>query len=173
MAWSATARGSAAICSSSRRSSPSAARRTGEPHVDRSALTGRSRPMTRGPGDEVSSGTVNAGAPLLVATATAEHSTYAGIVRLVEEAQSSKAPFVRLADRYALLFVPLTLAIAGAAWLISGEPERSLAVLVVATPCPLLLAAPIAIVAGISRAAKRAGSSSRAGARSRPSPAPA
>ena len=90
-----------------------------------------------------------------MATATAEHSTYAGIVRLVEEAQSSKAPFVRLADRYALLFVPLTLVIAGYAWVTSGDPVRALSVLVVATPCPLLLAAPIAIVAGISRSAKR------------------
>ena len=83
--------------------------------LDESALTGESRLATRGAGDPVSSGTVNAGAPFgLVATATAEHSTYAGIVRLVQEAQSSKAPFVRLADRYALLFVPLTLVIA--AW---------------------------------------------------------
>ena len=129
----------------------------GEPAVlDESALTGEARLATRGPGDAVSSGTVNAGSPFtLVATATAEHSTYAGIVRLVEEAQSSKAPFVRLADRYALLFVPLSLGIAAVAWLASGQPERALAVLVVATPCPLLLAAPIAIVAGISRAAKR------------------
>lgn len=124
--------------------------------LDESALTGESRLMTREAGDQVSSGTVNAGAPFnLVATATAERSTYAGIVRLVEEAQSSKAPFVRLADRYALLFVPLTLVIAGLAWLLSGDPVRALAVLVVATPCPLLLAAPIAIVAGISRSARR------------------
>ncbi len=124
--------------------------------LDESALTGESRLATRVQGDEVASGTVNAGTPfVLVATATAEHSTYAGIVRLVEEAQSSKAPFVRLADRYALLFVPLTLVIAGLAWLVSGQPERALAVLVVATPCPLLLAAPIAIVAGISRSARR------------------
>jgi heavy metal translocating P-type ATPase len=124
--------------------------------LDESALTGEARLVTREAGDPVSSGTVNAGAPFdLVATATAEHSTYAGIVRLVEEAQSSKAPFVRLADRYALLFVPLTLLIAGIAWAASGSPVRALAVLVVATPCPLLLAAPIAIVAGISRSAKR------------------
>ena len=121
-----------------------------------SALTGESRLATRDEGDEVASGTVNAGMPFeLVATATAEHSTYAAIVRLVEEAQASKAPFVRLADQYALLFVPLALAIAGLAWLASGQPERALAVLVVATPCPLLLAAPIAIVAGISRSARR------------------
>ncbi len=130
---------------------------SGDPAVlDESALTGESRLATRGAGDAVASGTVNAGTPFdLVATATAEHSTYAGIVRLVEEAQSSKAPFVRLADRYALLFVPLSLVVAGLAWLGSGQPERALAVLVVATPCPLLLAAPIAIVAGISRSARR------------------
>ncbi len=124
--------------------------------LDESALTGESRLATREAGDPVSSGTVNAGMPFdLVATATAERSTYAGIVRLVQEAQSSKAPFVRIADRYALLFVPLTLVISGLAWLVSGDPVRALAVLVVATPCPLLLAAPIAIVAGISRSARR------------------
>ncbi len=129
----------------------------GEPAVlDESALTGESRLVTREAGDRVSSGTVNAGAPFdLQATSTAEDSTYAGIVRLVQAAQTSKAPFVRLADRYAVLFVPLALAIAGIAWAISGDPVRALAVLVVATPCPLLLAAPIAIVSGISRAAKR------------------
>ena len=129
----------------------------GDPAVlDESALTGESRLATREAGDPVSSGTVNAGAPFdLLATATAEHSTYAGIVRLVREAQTSKAPFVRMADRYAILFVPLTLVLAGIAWLVSGDPVRALAVLVVATPCPLLLAAPIAIVSGISRSAKR------------------
>ena len=124
--------------------------------LDEAALTGESRLATRQAGDPVSSGTVNAGAPFdLIATSTAERSAYAGIVRLVQEAQSSKAPFVRLADRYALLFVPLTLGIAGVAWLLSNDPVRALAVLVVATPCPLLLAAPIAIVAGISRCARR------------------
>ena len=124
--------------------------------LDESALTGEARLAVREAHDSVSSGTVNAGAPFdLIATATAERSTYAGIVRLVEEAQSSKAPFVRLADRYALVFVPLTLVIAGFAWAVSGDPVRALAVIVVATPCPLLLAAPIAIVAGISRSAKR------------------
>jgi heavy metal translocating P-type ATPase len=130
---------------------------TGVPAVlDESALTGEPRLATRQPGDPVSSGTLNAGAPFdLVASATAERSTYAGIVRLVEEAQSSKAPFVRVADRYALLFVPLALGLAALAWILSGDPVRALAVLVVATPCPLLLAVPIAIVAGISRAARR------------------
>ena len=110
----------------------------GDPAVlDESALTGESRLATREAGDPVSSGTVNAGAPFdLLATATAEHSTYAGIVRLVKEAQTSKAPFVRMADRYAILFVPLTLVVAGVAWAISGDPVRALAVLVVATPVP-------------------------------------
>ena len=124
--------------------------------LDEAALTGEARPVTRAEGDQVNSGTLNAGGPFdLRAIAAAEQSTYAGIVRLVREAEGSKAPFVRLADRYALLFVPLTLAVAGFAWLISGDPVRALAVVVVATPCPLLLAAPIAIVAGLSRAARR------------------
>jgi heavy metal translocating P-type ATPase len=124
--------------------------------LDESALTGEARLATRPFGDPVNSGVVNAGAPFdLLATATADRSTYAGIVRLVEAAQSSKAPFVRLADRYALLFVPLALGVAGIAGILSGDPVRALAVLVVATPCPLLLAAPIAIVAGISRCARR------------------
>ncbi len=124
--------------------------------LDESALTGESRLITREDGDTVASGVVNGGGPFdLVAIATADASTYAGIVRLVEAASVAKAPFVRLADRYALIFVPLTLGLAGLAWIVSGDPTRALAVLVVATPCPLLLAAPIAIVAGISRAARR------------------
>jgi heavy metal translocating P-type ATPase len=124
--------------------------------LDESALTGESRPVERSKGEALRSGAVNAGASLaLRATATAEESTYAGIVRLIEEAERQKAPFVRLADRYALVFVPVTLAIAAAAWILTGDPVRALAVLVVATPCPLILAVPIAIVAGISRAARR------------------
>ena len=124
--------------------------------LDESALTGEARPVVRGPGDRVASGVVNSGPPFeMTATATAAASTYAGIVRLAEEAQRSKAPFVRLADRYALVFLPATFAIAAAAWILSGDPVRGLAVLVVATPCPLILAAPVAIVSGISRAASR------------------
>ena len=124
--------------------------------LDESALTGESRPVERDAGDGVRSGAVNAGPAFdLRAIATAEGSTYAGIVRLVAEASEQKAPFVRLADRYALLFIPVTLVIAGGAWLLTGDPVRALAVLVVATPCPLILAAPIAIVAGISQAARR------------------
>ena len=124
--------------------------------LDESAITGESRPVQRQAGEHVTSGVVNAGGPFdMHALGTAEESTYAGIVRLVREASASKARFVRLADRYAMLFLPLTLAIAGLAWAISGSPVRALAVLVVATPCPLILAAPVAIVAGISRAASR------------------
>ncbi len=76
-------------------------------------------------------------------------------MRLAEAARQSRAPFVRLADRYALAFIPLTLLIAALAWWASGDPQRVLAVLVVATPCPLILAVPIAVLSGISRAARR------------------
>ena len=124
--------------------------------LDESALTGESLPAEHVRGDRIRSGVVNTGVPFDIrAIATAEASTYAGIVKLVREAQASKAPFVRLADRYALWFLPLTLVTAAGAWLISGNPLRALAVLVVATPCPLILAAPVAVVAGISRAAHR------------------
>ena len=123
--------------------------------IDASTLTGEARPVERSAGDRVDSGTVNVGAAFRMrATARASESTYTGIVRLVEAAQQSKAPAARLADRYALAFIPLTILVAGAAWVLSGEPVRALAVLVVATPCPLLLAVPIAIVAGVSRAAR-------------------
>ncbi len=123
---------------------------------DESALTGESRPVERLQGDMVRSGAVNASAAVdLRATATAAESTYAGIVRLVQEAEAQKAPSVRLADRYAVIFIPVTLTIAAVAWIASGDPVRALSVLVVATPCPLILAVPIAVVAGISRAARR------------------
>jgi heavy metal translocating P-type ATPase len=123
---------------------------------DESALTGESRPVERGEHERVASGAINAGMPVrLRAVATEADSTYAGIVRLVRQAAADRAPFARLADRYALAFVPLTLAVAGAAWAVSADPVRALAVLVVATPCPLILAAPIALVGGVSRAARR------------------
>jgi heavy metal translocating P-type ATPase len=128
----------------------------GDAVLDESALTGESRPVERPRGELVRSGAVNAGPAFdLHATATAADSTYAGIVRLVEAAEKEKAPAVRLADRYAMWFIPITIVIAAAAWVATGDPVRALTVLVVATPCPLILAVPIAIVAGISRSAKR------------------
>ena len=123
--------------------------------VDESALTGEPLPVEQQPGGTVRSGAVNAGAPFdLLATAPASESTYAGLVRLVEQAQAASAPFVRLADRLAVVFVPVTLLLAGGAWALSGDPVRAVAVLVVATPCPLLLAAPIAYISGLARATR-------------------
>jgi heavy metal translocating P-type ATPase len=123
--------------------------------LDESALTGEARPAERIRGDQVRSGVVNAGGPFdLRASDTAARSTYAGIVRLVSEAENSQAPFVRAADRYAMWFLPLTLAVAAVAWA-AGGAGRAVAVLVVATPCPLILAAPVALVSGLSAAARR------------------
>ncbi|KAA9375515.1 heavy metal translocating P-type ATPase [Microbispora cellulosiformans] len=129
---------------------------TGPAMLDESALTGESALVERGAGEAVRSGVVNAGAAVdIEATATAEDSTYAQIVRLAEQAGAQRAPVVRLAERYAAWFLPLSLGVAGAAWWLSGSAVRAVAVLVVATPCPLLLAAPVAIVSGLSRAARR------------------
>jgi heavy metal translocating P-type ATPase len=101
------------------------------------------------------SGSTNAGEAFdLEATREARDSTYAGIVRLVETAQRSKAPMSRLADRWSLGFLGVTVGIAFAAWWFTGDPIRAVAVLVVATPCPLILAVPVALVAGLSRAAR-------------------
>lgn len=123
--------------------------------LDESVLTGESLSVGRPAGDTVRSGVVNAGGAFeLRATATEQDSTYAGIVRLARQAGAESAPVVRLADRYAAWFLPLTLAVAGTAWLLSGSAVRAVAVLVVATPCPLLLAAPVAIVSGLSRASR-------------------
>ncbi len=122
---------------------------------DESALTGEPAPVDRPAGDEVRSGVVNAAGPVeMLVTTTWAESTYSGVLRLVEQAKASSAPFVRMADRIALAFVPFTLLLAGGAWLVTGDPVRAVAVLVVATPCPLLLAAPIAIMSGLSRAAR-------------------
>ncbi len=122
--------------------------------VDTSALTGESLPVRLLRGAEALSGATNAGEPFnLTATRFATDSTYAGIVRLVEEAQRSKAPMARLADRWSLGFLAVTVTIAFAAWWFTGDPIRAVAVLVVATPCPLILAVPVALVAGLSRAA--------------------
>ena len=124
--------------------------------VDESALTGETALVERVMGDPIRSGGVNAGGALrLRSTATADASTYAGIVRLVQQAQKSRAPLVRVADRFALWFVPLTIAMAVLSGILARDPVRAVAVLVVATPCPLILAAPIALVGGMSRAARR------------------
>ncbi|ADP71263.1 heavy metal translocating P-type ATPase [Rhodomicrobium vannielii ATCC 17100] len=124
--------------------------------LDESALTGEPIPVIRSAGEGVRSGAVNAGETFeMRTTATAVESTYAGIVRLVTAAQTAKAPFIRMADRYALLLLPVTLVLAGGAWLVSGDALRGLAVLVASTPCPLILAAPVAFIAGVSRAAKQ------------------
>jgi heavy metal translocating P-type ATPase len=125
--------------------------------LDEAALTGEAVPVEHREGERVRSGAVNAARnPFKIrAVALARDSTYAGIVRLVEQAQASKAPLIRLADQYSLWFLPVTIVTALSAWLLSGQPVRALAVLVVATPCPLILAAPVAIVSGISAAARR------------------
>lgn len=124
--------------------------------VDESALTGESLPIDYVRGGLLRSGTTNAGDAfeMRISRRSAD-SAYSSLVRLVEEAERNRAPFVRMADRYAAFLLPFTLLVGGGAWLISGESIRLLAVLVVATPCPLILAAPIAFIAGISRAASR------------------
>ena len=124
--------------------------------IDASTVTGEPLPVDAARGETVRSGTVNAGAPFeLRAARAARDSSYAALVALVEEAARERPPFTRMADRYAMIFLPVTLGLAGAAWALSGDEIRALAVLVVATPCPLILAAPIALVAGLSRAANR------------------
>lgn len=123
--------------------------------LDESALTGEPLPVESAEGEEISSGVLNAGPPFtLRATTTAAESTYAGIVRLVRQAQADSAPGVRLANRWAITFVPIAISMSAITYLITGESSRAIAILVAATPCPLILAVPIAIVAGLSRAAK-------------------
>lgn len=123
--------------------------------LDQSALTGESMPVRLSRGQDVMSGSTNSGEAFdLRVTRRASESTYAGIVRLVEAAQASKAPMARLADRYSLLFLLITVILAVSAWWFTGDPIRAVAVLVVATPCPLILAVPVALVAGLSRAAQ-------------------
>ena len=126
-----------------------------EASFDESSLTGESLPVTRSAGDSVMSGSVNGShAVRIQATATTEDSQYQRIVALVREASESKAPVVRLADRFAVPFTAVSLVIAGAAWIISGDPVRFAEVLVLATPCPLLIAAPVAFMGGMSRSAR-------------------
>jgi heavy metal translocating P-type ATPase len=124
--------------------------------IDESAVTGEPIPVEKTHGSAVLSGSLNAGETFeLTVTAPAGESTYAGIVRMVTAAQTAKAPFVRMADRFALILLPVTIVFAFLAWRISGDLTRSLAVLVAATPCPLILAAPVAFIAGVAQAARR------------------
>ncbi|MEV8272356.1 heavy metal translocating P-type ATPase [Microbacterium sp. NPDC077184] len=123
--------------------------------MDESSLTGESMPVPRTAGEEVLSGSVNGSAAIRVrALRRSADSQYQQIVALVREAQESRAPVVRLADRFAIPFTAVSLVIAGAAWGISGDPTRFAEVLVLATPCPLLIAAPVAFLGGLSRAAR-------------------
>lgn len=129
--------------------------RSGTTDVDESSITGESVPVEKAIGDELLSGSVNGQSAVeVVATATAADSQYQQIVALVAEAAASKAPVVRLADRYAVPFTVFSLALAGVAWWLSGDPVRFAEVLVLATPCPLLIAAPVAFIGGMSRAAR-------------------
>ncbi len=128
----------------------------GVSHVDTSRLTGEPMPQRVSAGATLQSGSINKeGALRMRAVRRAEESQYARIVDLVRSAQASKSPMQRTADRWAVWFTPLTLLLCGLAWLISHDWTRVLAVLVVATPCPLILAAPVAIIGGINRAARR------------------
>ena len=128
----------------------------GSSSLDTSRITGEPVPERVGVGAAVRSGVVNLQSPLVLrVTAAASASLYAQIVELVRTAQSEKSPIQRLADRWAVWFTPITLVACVVAWWLSGDPERVLAVLVVATPCPLLLATPVAVIGGINRAARR------------------
>ena len=128
---------------------------SGESSVDVSRITGESVPIHASAGTLLLSGSINGNSRLVLrATARAAESQYARIVELVRSAQASKAPLQRLADRYAVWFTPLTLLVCAATWLLSHDWSRVLAVLVVATPCPLILATPVAMVGGISHAAR-------------------
>ena len=123
--------------------------------LDESALSGEPLPVRHGAGAAVRSGATNAGDGItLLAARPAAESTYAAILRLVEGAAAAKPPMARLAERWSIAFLLATLVLAGGAWALSGEATRALAVLVVATPCPLLLAVPVALVAGMNRAAR-------------------
>lgn len=120
---------------------------------DESSLTGESLPTTKRVGDQILSGSVNLeGAITAKARASAQDSQYQQIIKLVRSAAASQAPFVRLADRYSIPFTIAAYAIALAVWVVSGHAIRFLEVIIVATPCPLLLAAPIALISGMSRA---------------------
>lgn len=123
---------------------------------DESALTGEPLPLFRLAGTPIDSGVINSGKEVeLVATNTSENSTYSNLIRLVAQAQASSAAGVRIANKWAVRFVPFAIGLAGTAWLVSGQVSNAVAVIVAATPCPLILAVPVAIIAGMSKAASR------------------
>ncbi|MFA5003689.1 MAG: heavy metal translocating P-type ATPase [Candidatus Saccharimonadales bacterium] len=127
----------------------------GQATFDESSLTGESLPERKSHGDTILSGSVNLDGTITArALRPAADSQYEQIVKLVKAAANSKAPFVRLADRYAIPFTIVSFGIGIGVWVLSGQAIRFLEVLVVATPCPLILAAPIAIISGMSRASK-------------------
>lgn len=122
--------------------------------TDESSLTGEPYAIDKIQGDQIRSGTINVGNPIVLkVTKEAADSTYRKIIDMVKRAQGEKAPLVRLADRYSIIFTFLTLVIAGFAYLLDRNMNSVLAVLVIATPCPLILATPIALMGGISAAA--------------------
>ena len=124
--------------------------------LNESSLTGESMPVDKQAGDSIISGTAcHTDAIKIRVTATADDSYYSQIIKLVSETANRPARFVNLANRYAIPFTILSLLIAGLAWALSGSPRRFAEVLVVASPCPLILAAPIAFIAGISRCSGR------------------
>ena len=123
---------------------------------DESALTGEPIPKFLADGDDVPSGVVNAGSPVeLITTHTSEDSTYSGLVRLVQQAQANSAAGVRIANKWAVRFVPFAILLAAGTWLVTGDYTRAVAIIVAATPCPLILAVPVAIIAGMSKAASK------------------
>ncbi|GAB2817818.1 heavy metal translocating P-type ATPase [Lentzea nigeriaca] len=127
----------------------------GDATFDESVLTGEPDPVNRLRGERVRSGVLVEGTAVDVqAASTAQESTYAGVVKLAEEAAAMSAPVVRVADRIATVFLPVAVLVAGLVTVMTGDLTRAVAVLVTATPCPLLLAVPVAITAGMSRAAR-------------------
>ena len=129
--------------------------KTESAEVDESALTGEPLPRSKTVGDQVMSGSVNVGPAFeMTAARVSEESQYSKIVDLVKKAQSERPPIQRLADRYAAWFTPMTAAIAVFSLLLTRSFDAFLAVLVVATPCPLILATPLAVISGVNRAAK-------------------
>jgi heavy metal translocating P-type ATPase len=127
----------------------------GAANFDEASLTGESLPQSKTVGDKVLSGSLNIDGVITVkALHIAADSQYEQIIKLVRSATNSQAPFVRLADRYSVPFTIIAFGIAIASWAVSHQSIRFLDVLVVATPCPLILAAPIAVISGMSRAAK-------------------